>query len=125
MIGGVGTGLKGRAKITLVSPFLDREGNPIGEDEAIELLESPERVIAKQWLEGVEISTVHTVINYSTDPERPEHFETMLFGGPHSRKSWRYATYEGALEGHKTLVLDLREQLNVNGATWAEVTLPE
>ena len=42
------------------------------------------------------------------DQDRPDHmpllFETMIFGGPHDRELWRYATWDEAALGHQAAV---------------------
>lgn len=47
------------------------------------------------------ISTVFLGLDHNLFGQGPPHlFETMIFGGEHHQKQWRYPTQADALEGH-------------------------
>ncbi len=79
---------------------------PISQAEANELLGDIARCrVAMTELGQVMVSTVFLVLNHNyagTGP--PVLYETMIFGGPHDERQWRYATREAALAGHDQAV---------------------
>jgi len=61
--------------------------------------------VANTQLDNVTISTVFLGIDHNyADTGPPILFETMIFGGEHNQKCWRYATYTEAEQGHKEAV---------------------
>jgi hypothetical protein len=49
----------------------------------------------------IRVSTVFLGLDHNLYGDRPELFETMIFGGPHDEEQWRYATWDEAEAGHK------------------------
>jgi len=65
--------------------------------------ENPERKAVKQeHIDDVFVSTVFLGLDHAWDSDTPILWETMIFGGEHDQYQDRYASYEDALEGHKT-----------------------
>ena len=58
-------------------------------------------IIAKDYFNGVEVSTVFLTMDHSFGGELPILFETMIFGGQYNDYQWRYSTYEEAEAGHQ------------------------
>jgi hypothetical protein len=62
------------------------------------------RIIAKTNIKGCQISTIFIGFNSSMGNERPELFETMVFGGELDGKYVRYSTRQEAKNGHEEMV---------------------
>jgi hypothetical protein len=63
------------------------------------------RIVAKTWVNQVEVSTVFLGLNHRYGDEGPlQLFETMIFGGDHNEYQWRYATWDEAEAGHWSAV---------------------
>ena len=83
-----------------------------------ECLNSDERIIHQEIVDGVQVSTVflaietalHHILLYGR-PESvpPRLFETMIFGGPRSHEQIRYDTWDEALAGHVKIVEELKD----------------
>lgn len=97
--------------------YYDRQGRPVGVDEAMRLLDG-DRGVARTAVvvdgEHVLVSTVHLVLNHSWQPGPPVIFETMVFGGPLDDYCERYSTAEAALAGHDQVLARLQHE---HGAT--------
>lgn len=95
--------------------YYDRQGRPIGREQALALLGDKEaRRVAFDRIGDVEVSTVHLVFNYAFSGRTPIIFETMTFAVgpdgkcPESLEMWRYATEAEALAGHEAVCAELR-----------------
>ena len=81
--------------------WYDRKGNPIDYGQ----MDWDNNVVEFTTLSDVEVSTVHLGLDHRYRGDGPPLiFETMVFGGEYDQMTWRYATEEAALEGHKTFV---------------------
>lgn len=80
--------------------YYNMDGEPIEQDEALKLLDSNERIVAKNNIGDVEISTVLLVINHQFGDGPPLIFETMIFGGELDGETYRYSTKALAEAGH-------------------------
>ena len=82
-------------------------GNPVPEPDLMKwgewLQSSPDRIIKKDIVDEVEISTVFLGLDHSFSRGRhlPVLFETMIFGGEHDNYQERYTFKEDAIMGHK------------------------
>jgi hypothetical protein len=67
------------------------------------------KVAEDEFLNGdVRVSTVFTMgINHNAGGNRPQLFETMVFGGVLDTLQWRYATWEEAESGHAGVLREL------------------
>jgi hypothetical protein len=50
------------------------------------------------------VSTIFTGLDYQPFDGPPLVFETIIFGGPHGKQTWRYSNYDEALAGHAKAV---------------------
>ena len=63
------------------------------------------RVVAKTWVNQVEVSTVFLGLDHSPGGDGPPLlFETMIFGGANNEAQWRYSTWDEAEAGHWSAV---------------------
>jgi hypothetical protein len=91
--------------------YFDREGNPMTLFEWAEAFRDPaQRVVAKSFVPAgvddvVEVSTVWLGLNHAFMGGMPLIFETMVFGGKLDGEMNRYASENGARQGHKDMVL--------------------
>src|SRR5215467_2194035 len=88
--------------------ILDEDRRPIPEPNMVKYavwMSSHDRIVAKDYVGDVEISTVFLGLNtnYMSDGP-PIVFETMIFGGDHDHKQMRYSTWEDAERGHRVMV---------------------
>ena len=68
------------------------------------------RRVGKDVVGDAEVSTVFLALDHNFHPAGPPLvFETMIFGGPHSDREWRYSTWADAAAGHESIVAALRE----------------
>ena len=74
----------------------------IAEKECLEFEKN--RVVAKEYVGEILVSTVLLGIDYSYNSGPPIIFETCVFGGELDSYLERYHTKEKALEGHKAIV---------------------
>ena len=82
--------------------WYDRSGNPIGVDEYARLYADPQyqRLQSTEY-GGVRVSTIWLGCNLGFNEKMQALiFETMVFGGPHDKRQWRYATEQEAQDGH-------------------------
>ena len=90
--------------------ILDKDGNPVTCEDAIEWaqwFERPEsrRVALDHPAPSIRVSTVFLGLDHSfAEGTAPILWETMIFGGPHDGFQRRYSSKEEALEGHKKAV---------------------
>jgi hypothetical protein len=91
--------------------FYDFEGKEISESEWSKLFSQKKRLIKKDFLDD-KLMLVSTVwIGLAWDDENPPLiFETMAFPEDSYDElgSWRWATYEAALQGHQEVVDKIR-----------------
>lgn len=66
--------------------------------------ETADRVVAKDEIGDIKISTVFLGLDYSFGAGKPLLFETMIFGGENDQYQERYSTWEEAEAGHKEAV---------------------
>jgi hypothetical protein len=66
------------------------------------------RIVAKDIIGGVEISTVFIGLDMSIFSQTPELFETMIFGGEREGECHRYGTWDEAEVGHACIVEEIR-----------------
>lgn len=67
--------------------------------------EKSDRIVKQEDFSGIRVSTVFLGLDHSWgDNGPPLIFETMIFGGEHSDKQWRYSTWDQAEAGHKEAV---------------------
>ena len=94
-----------------MSEFYDRKGKPMEMMDWARALESVDRQIGNDTIDGQHVSTVWLGLsrNLYGDDGPPLIFETMIFGGPHDQYCDRYSTEEAALAGHNRTVEALRE----------------
>jgi hypothetical protein len=86
--------------------YYDRRGNQITADAWPSY--EDRRVARTDISEGVDVSTVHLVLDHQYGDGPPLIFETMIFGGDHDQDCWRYSTEEQAQAGHDAVVAWLR-----------------
>jgi hypothetical protein len=86
--------------------FYNLNGDEITANEANKQYQDFEknRVIAKDDIGDVLVSTVLISLDYLLDPALPFMFETCVFGGTLDSHIETYRTKEEALEGHKAIV---------------------
>jgi hypothetical protein len=94
--------------------ILDKDGNPVPERNFLKWamwLEfshlSPDkdnRIIAKDYIGEVHISTVFLGLDHGWDGGKPLLWETMIFGGDHDSYQRRYTSREDAEEGHRAAI---------------------
>lgn len=67
--------------------------------------ETADRHVDQTTIDNVNVSTVFLGFDHRFGPEgRPILFETMIFGGKHDQKQWRYCTWDEAVAGHAAAV---------------------
>ena len=62
------------------------------------------RIVAKDKIKKISISTVFLGIDHGFGSIRPLLFETMVFGGELDQEMVRYTTWQEAEAGHKVMV---------------------
>ena len=88
-----------------MSEYYDRKGNPMTSTQwANSFTEKRDKRVAKDTVNGHDISTVWLGLNHQWGDGPPLIFETMVFGGPLDQETRRYSTEEEALEGHAAMV---------------------
>ena len=60
--------------------------------------------VAKDTINGVDISTMFLGLDHQYGKGKPLLFETMVFGGELDQKQERYSTWEEAEIGHKIMI---------------------
>lgn len=89
--------------------YYDLDGHDIFpvEDFPTHLYESQswKRIVAQETLRtGERVSTVFLALDHGYGDEPPVVFETMVFGGDYDEYTWRYSTWDEALETHNKIV---------------------
>ena len=72
-----------------------------------------QRIVAKDHIEGVEVSTVFLSQNHNFREGPPLVFETMVFGEGVDDYQRRYSTWEEAEQGHKETVAKVLSTLGL------------
>jgi len=109
-----------------VSLFYDRDGQPISEEQWVELRRHGEgyfRVASTEIGTEIWVSTVWIGIDHAFGRGRPMIFETMVFGGPMADDCVRYSTAHEAQAGHDavvTLVLAALDMASTEAASEPE-----
>jgi len=88
---------------------LDEAGNPVPCDNLLEWGRwfenaGSKRQVARDSVNGANVSTVFLGLDHSWGDGPPLLFETMIFGGPHDQYQERYSTRAEAIEGHARAV---------------------
>lgn len=91
--------------------ILNENNEPVPADSlvAARFLESGNRIVAQNDVDGAHLSTVFLCLdhNYCTGKGRsrgPVLYESMWFGGPNDGDQRRYCTREEALAGHQEML---------------------
>jgi len=96
--------------------ILDKEHNPIKTDDIFLVNEWMEdfgkRFVKKTTVASdVEVSTVFLCTDYNFSGEgKPIVFETMIFGGERDLETFRYSTWDEALNGHDKIVEEFKQR---------------
>lgn len=64
----------------------------------------PHRRVVETYVDDICVSTVFLGLDHSFNHGPPMIFETMIFGGEHDEKQWRYSTWDEAVAGHDRAV---------------------
>ena len=87
---------------------LDDQGNPVLEPDLMKwskwFEQSEKRVLARDDLGNIRVSTVFLGLDHSFGSGPPLLWETMIFGGKHDDYQKRYSTRDEALAGHRHAV---------------------
>lgn len=104
-------GLPPKKKVVSIMWYILNENNePVPADSfvAAQFLESGNRIIAQDDVDGAHLSTVFLCLdhNHYTGNSRrdPVLYESMWFGGPNDGDQRRYCTREEALAGHQEML---------------------
>jgi hypothetical protein len=91
--------------------YYDRAGHPISAEAWGELHADLGYIIVAKTPIGddAEVSTVWTGLDLGLREGPPLIFETMIFGGDHDGRQWRYPNEVAALAGHDQAVALARE----------------
>lgn len=76
----------------------------VSRDIYISKFDSQNVRVAKDTINGIDISTVFLGIDHGFAGNAPMLFETMVFGGPDNQYQERYSTWEQAEKGHQRAV---------------------
>lgn len=97
-----------------MSLFYDAEANPVGIEEAERLLKSRDRIVAQDAVNGLWVSTVHTVVDYNFGCDGPPLiYETALFGGDDGTvEAWRTPNRTAALAMHDQVCAAARARVS-------------
>lgn len=82
----------------------DKKVVPVNSIEKWVTAKRTNRHVGDDSIGGIRISTVFLGLDHSFGDERPQWFETMIFGGLHDEYCERYETWEEAEAGHKRAV---------------------
>lgn len=80
--------------------LVDKVVTPCSIGEWAEMFEGPDRILAKDTVNGLEVSTVFLGTGRSSWNGDPIVFETMIFGLTDCEYQVRYCTWDQAVEGH-------------------------
>ena len=75
--------------------------------EAYRIVGSKDKIVAKDQVGDVLVSTVFLGLDHAFNEDRPVLFETLVFGGERDQDMWRYHTWQEAVAGHETTVLSI------------------
>ena len=64
--------------------------------------------VAKDTINGVDISTMFLGLDHQYSKGKPLLFETMVFGGELDQEQERYSTWEEAVAGHRRMVIKVK-----------------
>src|SRR5262245_48085717 len=81
--------------------------NPVEVEDIFEWgrwMEIADRRVARQIINGGDISTVFLGLDHSFGQGPPMLFETMIFGGEYDQEIERYSTWKEAEAGHRRWV---------------------
>ncbi|KKL80285.1 hypothetical protein LCGC14_2006310 [marine sediment metagenome] len=90
--------------------YYNRRGEPITHEQQMEEWKQSDfdwdkmKRVARQEQDDIVVSTVFLGLNHQYGDGPPLIFETMIFGGEHDEKQWRYTTEAEALQGHEVAV---------------------
>jgi len=85
--------------------WYDRQGRPIDVSVMTRLSQDQTyRVVARDWVGAVEVTTVWLGFDHSFRSALPVIFETVVFGGRMDQYSRRYSTEDDAVDGHARVV---------------------
>lgn len=89
--------------------WFDREGNAIGVADMVRLCRDHEyRVVAKDFVDSVEVCTVWLGFDHSFRGREPVIFETFVFGGRMDQYQRRYTNETDARNGHIKVLESVR-----------------
>lgn len=71
--------------------------------------ETADRIVAKDKIGDVLVSTVFLGLDHSFGSGPPLIFETMVFGGEHNEDMDRYSTWDEAVRGHNNILNKVRK----------------
>jgi hypothetical protein len=90
--------------------ILNKDNEPVPADilVAAQFLESGNRIVAQDHVDGANLSTVFLCLDHSMGRSGgPVLYESMWFGGPNNGNQRRYRTREEALAGHQEMLHEL------------------
>jgi hypothetical protein len=89
---------------------LDKNNNPkpVSVDRWAFTFEHHRRVVARETIGGVIVSTVFLGLDHSFGSGPPLIFETMVFDADESLICRRYSTWNEAVEGHHEIVMSCK-----------------
>jgi hypothetical protein len=110
--------------------YYDPDGNPISADEFERLFHRRrEDMSDRSWWrrrtrvgDGVYVSTVWLGADQAYEGP-PQFWETMLLGGAHAGRQWRYSSREAALAHHDWIVTALRQGTDPDAELPTELTV--
>lgn len=102
-------------KIEMGKYYILKNKKAVPVDDIIEwgrMFHKQDRIVAKDTVNGVDISTVFLGFNYQYREGEPLIFETMIFGGKLDQEMDRYSTWEEAEAGHKIMIEKVKQEGN-------------
>lgn len=103
----------------LMNWILDENREPVYEPDTKKFSEwfgKADRVVAKDAVGDVLVSTVFLGINHQFGEGPPILFETLVFDGPLDGEMHRYSTWDEAVEGHRQMLVEVkRAEIKVVG----------
>ena len=89
--------------------WYNREGKAIGVAEMVRLCRDHDyRVVARDFVDKVEVCTVWLGFDHSFRGREPVLFETVVFGGRMDQYHRRYTSEAAAQEGHARVLASVR-----------------
>lgn len=82
--------------------------------EWVEMFDKSNRLVARNRIGDVSISTVFLGVDHNFWGGLPLLFESMVFGGPLDQVQCRYSTWDEAEEGHRNLLRLVQGRQNEN-----------